>query len=69
MAETLTQNTIVVGHNIRQFDIDKFKTIIDTIPGAKEYLASKGTSFEKMLGSEALIYDTYDVYNFQQQSK
>ena len=67
MAETLTQNTIVVGHNIRQFDIDKFKTIIDTIPGAKEYLASKGTSFEKMLGSEALIYDTYDVYNFQQQ--
>ena len=66
IVEVFDKNTIHFGHNIKLADIPAFRTMINTVPGMRQYLdsqlANKGLTFDDIFGENILAVDTLRAF-------
>ena len=59
---SISEDSIIAGHNIKKFDLPYIKHVIENIPGAKEYVQENyGNGLDYIFGKNANIYDSLEV--------
>lgn len=60
---SIDSNTIIMGHNIKRFDIPVLLSIENMVPGAREYAQSIGLNLKTTFTNYKNVYDTYEEIN------